>query len=118
MGSTIKEDKEKMMDDLMQGRVCETKHATTHIHENKGCLAGNISTIDVIMNDTNIYKPIVDADVDECEAKDLLHVEVQDVTAHSIRVNTIVEDYQVDESEVDDVAVSEPQVDEANVDDT
>ncbi|GJZ89218.1 hypothetical protein Tco_0661000 [Tanacetum coccineum] len=84
----------------------------------------------------------VDVDVAECEAKDLLHVEVQDVTAHIIGVNTVVsssfnveydikldaskdqvedakvEDYQVDESEVDDVVVSEPQVDEANVDDT
>nr|GEX38512.1 hypothetical protein [Tanacetum cinerariifolium] len=94
------------------------------------------------MNDTNIYKPIVDVDVAECDAKDLLHVEVQNVTAHRIGVNTIassffnveydikldaledqvddpkVEDYQVDESKVDDVAFSEPQVDEANVDDT
>ncbi|GKD59287.1 hypothetical protein Tco_1296796 [Tanacetum coccineum] len=70
------------------------------------------------MNDTNIYKPIVDVDVAECEAKDLLHVEVEDVTAHKIGVNTIVEDYQVDESEVDDVAVNERQVNEANVDDT
>ncbi|GJT53307.1 hypothetical protein Tco_0988361 [Tanacetum coccineum] len=84
----------------------------------------------------------VDVDVAECEAKDLLHVEVQDVTAYIIGVNTVVsssfnveydikldaskdqvedakvEDYQVDESEVDDVVVSEPQVDEANVDDT
>ncbi|GKD05737.1 hypothetical protein Tco_1180711, partial [Tanacetum coccineum] len=83
-----------------------------------------------------------DVDVAECEAKDLLHVEVQDVTAHIIGVNTVVsssfnveydikldaskdqvedakvEDYQVDESEVDDVVVSEPQVNEANVDDT
>nr|GEV46892.1 replication protein A 70 kDa DNA-binding subunit B [Tanacetum cinerariifolium] len=91
------------------------------------------------MNDTNIYKPLVDVDVAECEAKDFLQVEVQNVTAHRIGVNPIassffkvkysikldaledqvddskVEDYQVDESEVDDVAVSEPQVDEANV---
>ncbi|GJX05187.1 hypothetical protein Tco_0191103, partial [Tanacetum coccineum] len=32
----------------------------------------------------------VDVDVAECEAKDLLHVEVQDVTAHIIGVNTVV----------------------------
>ncbi|GKC94064.1 hypothetical protein Tco_1159506, partial [Tanacetum coccineum] len=94
MGSTITEDEEKMMDDLMWGQVCETK--------------------------------------------DSLHVEVQDVIAHGISVNTIVsssftatediendasvedakiENYQVDESEVDEDVVSEPQVDEFHVDD-
>ncbi|GKC66769.1 replication protein A 70 kDa DNA-binding subunit B [Tanacetum coccineum] len=63
MGSTINEDEEKMMDDLMWGQVCETK--------------------------------------------DSLHVEVQDVPAHGIGVNTIV----------DEVVVSEPQVNEVHVDD-
>nr|GEX88072.1 RNA-directed DNA polymerase, eukaryota, reverse transcriptase zinc-binding domain protein [Tanacetum cinerariifolium]GEX94426.1 RNA-directed DNA polymerase, eukaryota, reverse transcriptase zinc-binding domain protein [Tanacetum cinerariifolium] len=66
--------------------------------------------MDVIMNDTNKYKPIVNVAAAECEAKDLLHVEVQDLTAHRIGVNTI--------SEVDDVVVSEPQVDEVDVVDT
>nr|GEX34766.1 reverse transcriptase domain-containing protein [Tanacetum cinerariifolium] len=67
-----------------------------------------------------------------------LHVEVQDVIAHGISVNTIVsysftaiediandasvedakvENYQVDESEVHEAVVSEPQVDEVHVDD-
>nr|GEY20390.1 replication protein A 70 kDa DNA-binding subunit B [Tanacetum cinerariifolium] len=94
LGSTIIEDEEKMIDDLMWGQVCETK--------------------------------------------DSLHVEVQDVIAHGISVNTIVsssftatkdiendasvedakvDNYQVDESEVHEAVVSEPQVDEVHVDD-
>ncbi|GJU24353.1 hypothetical protein Tco_1162974 [Tanacetum coccineum] len=52
----------------------------------------------------------VDVDAAECEAKDFLHVEVQDVSAHRIGVNTF--------REVDDVVVSEPQLDEVDVDDT
>ncbi|GKE04997.1 hypothetical protein Tco_1397015 [Tanacetum coccineum] len=70
-----------------------------------------------------------------------LHVEVQDVPAHEIGVNTIVsssfseskdikinafdaqvedakvEDYQVDESKFDEVVISEPQVGEVDIDD-
>nr|GEZ36342.1 replication protein A 70 kDa DNA-binding subunit B [Tanacetum cinerariifolium] len=67
-----------------------------------------------------------------CETKDSLHVEVQDVIAHGISVNTIIssfftatediendasvedtkaENYHVDESEVDEAVVSEPQID-------
>nr|GFA98690.1 replication protein A 70 kDa DNA-binding subunit B [Tanacetum cinerariifolium]GFB39473.1 replication protein A 70 kDa DNA-binding subunit B [Tanacetum cinerariifolium] len=60
MGSTINNDEEKMMDDLLWGHVCETK--------------------------------------------DSLHVEVQDVSAHEIGVNTIA-------------VVSEPQVDDVDVND-
>ncbi|GKF41610.1 hypothetical protein Tco_0124952, partial [Tanacetum coccineum] len=76
-----------------------------------------------------------------CETKDSLHVEVQDVRAHEIGVNTIVsssfsaskdikinafdaqvedakvEDYQVDGSKVDEVVISEPQVEEVDIDD-
>nr|GEU65368.1 replication factor A protein 1 [Tanacetum cinerariifolium] len=94
MRSTITEDEEKMLDNLMWGQVCETK--------------------------------------------DVLHVEVQDVIAHGISVNTIVsssftatediendasvedakvENYHVDEREVDEVVVSEPQVVKVYVDD-
>ncbi|GJW73917.1 hypothetical protein Tco_0133287 [Tanacetum coccineum] len=44
----------------------------------------------------------VDVDAVECKAKDLLHVEVQDVTAHRIGVNTISEVDDVDEAGVND----------------
>ncbi|GJW79854.1 hypothetical protein Tco_0143829 [Tanacetum coccineum] len=114
MGLTINEDEENMMDDLMWGHVCETKHATTHIRDNEGRLMANRNRMDVIIHNTNKYKPVVDVDGPQCESKDTLHVEVQDVPAHGIGVNTISEvDEAVvsDGSEVDEVMDSAPQVD-------
>ncbi|PWA68758.1 replication protein A 70 kDa DNA-binding subunit B [Artemisia annua] len=141
MDSAINQDEENMMDDLMWGQDCELEHPITHIKDDEGHLAANTSRMDVIMNDPNEYKPIVDVDVVQCEAKDSLHAQVQDVPAHGMGVNTIVssscsasddikidvsetqvedatvQDNQVDEGEVNKIVVSEPQADEADVDD-
>ena len=128
MDSAINQDEENMMDDLMWGQACEMEHPISHIKDDEGHLAANTSTMDVIMNDPNEYKPIV------------LHAQVQDVLAHGMGVNTTVsssfsasddikidvyetqvedatlQNNQVDEGEVNKIVVSEPQADEADVD--
>ncbi|GJY04815.1 hypothetical protein Tco_0370755 [Tanacetum coccineum] len=96
MGSAMNEDEEKMMDDLMWAQVYEFKHPITHINDNEGNLAANASTMDVVMNETNEYKPLVGFDAAEI---DVSMAQVEDAT---------VEDSQVDGGDVDEVVADEP----------
>ncbi|GKD40208.1 hypothetical protein Tco_1260415 [Tanacetum coccineum] len=91
MGSAMNEDEEKMMDELMWAQVYEFKHPITYINDKEGNLAANASTMDVVMNDTNEYTPLVGFDVAEI---DVSKAQVEDAT---------VEDSQVDGGDVDEV---------------
>nr|GEV60186.1 replication protein A 70 kDa DNA-binding subunit B [Tanacetum cinerariifolium] len=94
MGSTITEDEEKMMDDLMWGQVCETKDS---LHaEIQDVIAHGISMNTIV---SSFFTAIEDIEND---------ASVEDAK---------VKNYQVDKSEVHEVMVSEPQVDEVHVDD-
>nr|GEZ27502.1 replication protein A 70 kDa DNA-binding subunit B [Tanacetum cinerariifolium] len=91
----------------------------THIQDNEGHIAANTSGMDVTMNDTNKYKPIVDVDAIECELKDSIHVENTFVNSSfsatkGIKIDAFeaqvedgkIEDYQVNESKVDENSIT------------
>ncbi|GJV75700.1 hypothetical protein Tco_1507284 [Tanacetum coccineum] len=97
IGLTINEDKEKMMDDLMWGHVYETKHATTHIRDNKVKESIHVEFQDVVVHGIRV-NTIVNSSFSVTKGIeiDAFKAQVEDVK---------IEDYQVDESEVDEVVV-------------